>query len=87
MMHPDLTVKAVYLYPKPIDLSKFINGLAALVELDIKVVVFDPVLFVFLNRTYNRAGENSVLASQRFLSVAKFLEVERFKIKPDADDE
>ena len=30
------------------------DGLAALVELDIKVAVFDLVLFVFLNRHRNR---------------------------------
>ncbi|MDU8362783.1 IS66 family insertion sequence element accessory protein TnpB, partial [Pseudomonas syringae group sp. J309-1] len=29
-------------------------GLSALVELDIKVAVFDPVLFVFLNKPRNR---------------------------------
>jgi hypothetical protein len=33
---------------------KSIDGLAALVALDIKVAVFDPVLFVFLNRPRNR---------------------------------
>ncbi|WP_420892814.1 IS66 family insertion sequence element accessory protein TnpB [Pseudomonas chlororaphis] len=30
------------------DFRKSIDGLAALVELNIKVAVFDPVLFVFL---------------------------------------
>ena len=54
MMRPDPRVKAVYLYPKPVDFRKSINGLVALVELDIKVAVFDPVLFVFLNRTRNQ---------------------------------
>ena len=54
MMRPDPKVKAVYLYPKPVDFRKSINGLAALVELDIKVAVFDPALFVFLNRTRNQ---------------------------------
>jgi len=44
------SVEKVYLYPKPIDFRKSIDGLAALVELDIKVAVFDPALFVFLNR-------------------------------------
>jgi transposase len=50
MMRPDAKVEKVYLYPKPVDFRKSIDGLAALVELDIKVAVFDPVLFVFLNR-------------------------------------
>ncbi|TBV09725.1 hypothetical protein DNK01_18550 [Stutzerimonas kirkiae] len=53
-MRPDPKVKAVYLYPKPVDFRKSINGLAVLVELDIKVAVFDPVLFVFLNRARNQ---------------------------------
>ncbi len=54
MMRPDAKVEKVYLYPKPVDFRKSIDGLAALVELDIKVAVFDPVLFVFLNRPRNR---------------------------------
>ncbi|EPN79331.1 ISPsy5, Orf1 [Pseudomonas syringae pv. actinidiae ICMP 19097] len=54
MMRPDAKVEKVYLYPKPVDFRKSIDGLAALVELDIKVAVFDPVLFVFLNRHRNR---------------------------------
>ena len=43
MMRPDAKVEKVYLYPKPVDFRKSIDGLAALVELDIKVAVFDPV--------------------------------------------
>ena len=50
MMRPDAKVEKVYLYPKPVDFRKSIDGLAALVELDIKVAVFDPVLFVFLKK-------------------------------------
>ncbi|WP_267903242.1 IS66 family insertion sequence element accessory protein TnpB [Pseudomonas tructae] len=48
MMRPDAKFEKVYLYPKPVDFRKSIDGLAALVERDIKVAVFDPVLFVFL---------------------------------------
>lgn len=44
---PDAKVEKIYLYTKPVDFRKSIDGLAALVELDIKVAVFDPVLFVF----------------------------------------
>ncbi|AKA86411.1 hypothetical protein [Pseudomonas synxantha] len=44
MMRPDAQVEKVCLYPKPVDFRKTINVLAALVELDIKVAVFDPVL-------------------------------------------
>lgn len=35
MMRPDTKVEKVYLYPKPVDFLKSIDGLAALVGLDI----------------------------------------------------
>ncbi|WP_412071204.1 IS66 family insertion sequence element accessory protein TnpB [Pseudomonas fluorescens] len=46
---------SVYLYPKPkpVDFRKPIDDLVALLELDINVAVFDPVLFVFLNKPRN----------------------------------
>ncbi|MCW8277192.1 IS66 family insertion sequence element accessory protein TnpB [Pseudomonas sp. PCH199] len=53
-MRPDAKIEKVYLYPRHADFRKSIDGLAALVELDIKVAVFDPVLFVFLNKPRNR---------------------------------
>ena len=86
MMRPDAKVEKVYLYPKPVDFRKSIDGLTALVELDIKVAVFDPVLFVFLNKTRNRV---KVLYWERngFCLWLKRLEAERFKTSPDATDE
>lgn len=86
MMHPDAKVQAVYLYPKSVDFRKSIDGLAALVELDIKVAVFDPVLFVFLNKARNRV---KILYWERngFCLWLKRLQAERFKTKPDAGDE
>ncbi|OPA86550.1 transposase [Pseudomonas fluorescens] len=76
----------MYLYPKSGGLSKSIDGLAALVELDIKVVVFDPVLFVFLNKSRNRA---KILCCERngFCFWLKRLESERFRTSSDAADE
>ncbi|MNZ18427.1 IS66 Orf2 like protein [compost metagenome] len=86
MMRPDSKVEKVYLYPKPVDFRKSIDGLTALVELDIKVAVFDPVLFVFLNKARNRI---KVLYWERngFCLWLKRLEAERFKTSPDASDE
>ncbi|MDV7212334.1 hypothetical protein [Azotobacter beijerinckii] len=37
MMRLDAKVEKVYRYPKPVDFRKSIDGLAALVELDIRV--------------------------------------------------
>ncbi|VCU66636.1 transposase [Pseudomonas synxantha] len=89
MMRPNTSVEKVYLYPKPVDCRKPIDGLAALVELDIKVAVSDPVLFVlfvFLNRHRNRV---KVLYWERnsFCLWLKRLESERFKTSPDITDE
>ena len=73
--------KKVYLSPKPVDLRKSIDGLTTLVELDINVAVFDPVLFVFLNRPRNLV---KILYWERngFCLWLKRLESERFKPHP-----
>lgn len=85
MMRPGAKVKKVYLYPKPVDFRKSIDGLSALVELDIMTAVFDPVLFVFLNRARNRV---KILYWERngFCLWLKRLEAERFKAPPDVRD-
>lgn len=44
MVRPGAQVEIVYLYPKPVGFRKSIDGLAALVELDINFAVFDPGL-------------------------------------------
>ncbi len=50
MTRPAAKVEKVYFYSKPVDLRKSIDDLTAFVELDIKMAVLDPVLFVFLNK-------------------------------------
>ena len=77
MMRPDAKVEKVYLYPKPVDFRKSIDSLAALVELDIKVAVFDPVLFVFLNKTRTRV-QNFVLGAQWLLPLAQAPRIRAF---------
>lgn len=54
MMRPDTKVKKVFLYPRPVDFRKSIDGLSALVELEMTVSLFEPSIFVFLNRARNR---------------------------------
>jgi transposase len=86
MMRPDAKVEQFYLYPKPTDFRKSIDGLAPLVELDIKLAVFDPVLFVFLRRPRNRV---KILYWERngFCLLLKRLESGRFKTSPDVTEE
>ncbi|WP_256381429.1 IS66 family insertion sequence element accessory protein TnpB [Pseudomonas veronii] len=54
MTLPDAKVEKVYLYSTSVDFQQSTDGLAALVELDINVAVFEPVFFVFLNKPRNR---------------------------------
>jgi transposase len=86
MVRPDAKVEKVYLHPKPVDFRKSIDGLTAMVELDRKVAVFDPVLFVFLNKARNRV---KILYWERngFCLWLKRLEAERFKTSPEISDE
>lgn len=82
MMRLDNKVETVCFYPKPVDLRKSIDSLTALVELDIKVAVFDPVLFVSFNKARNRI---KVLDCERNDNCIwlKRLESERFKTSPE----
>lgn len=50
MMCPYAKFEKVYLYPKSVEWGKSIDGLTVLVELDIKVAVFDQMLFVFFDK-------------------------------------
>lgn len=81
MMRPDAKVKKVFLYPKPVDFRKSIDGLSALVELEMTVSLFEPSIFVFLNRSRNRV---KILYWERngFCLWMKRLEQETFKAPP-----
>lgn len=86
MMRADAKVEKVHLYPTPVDFQKSIDGLAALVELDIKIAVFDSVLFVFFNKPHNRV---KILYWERngFSLWLKRLESEHSKTLPNTTDE
>ena len=40
----------VYLYRHPVDMRSSIDGLAALIELELELNPFDEILFVFINK-------------------------------------
>ncbi|WP_231677448.1 IS66 family insertion sequence element accessory protein TnpB [Pseudomonas quasicaspiana] len=68
------------------DFRKSIDGLSSLIALEIKVAVFDPVLFVFLDKSRNRV---KILYWERncFCVWLKRFESECFKTSPeDVDD-
>ena len=52
-MHPGCTIDQVYLYREPIDFRKAIDGLSALVELELGLNPFASALYVFTNRQRN----------------------------------
>jgi transposase len=53
-MHPGCTIEQVYLYTDPIDFRKAIDGLSALVELELGLSPFASALYVFTNRHRNK---------------------------------
>ena len=53
-MHPGCTIAQVYLYREPIDSRKAIDGLSALVELELGLSPFASALYVFTNRARNK---------------------------------
>ena len=53
-MHPGCTIDQVYLYREPIDFRKAIDGLSALVELELGLSPFASALYVFTNRHRNK---------------------------------
>jgi len=69
MMRPESKVEKVYLYPRPVDFRKSIDGLAALVELDIKVALFDPLLF--FPQQVPQPHQGVVLGTQWLLPLAQ----------------
>ena len=77
MMRPELTM-SVYLCREPVDMRKSIDGLAALVELEMELSPFQPALFVFCNRQRDKV---KIRAWERngFVLWYKRLERERFK--------
>jgi len=51
----------MYLYPKPVDFLKSIDGLTSLVEFYNTDVLFDPVFFVFSIRSRRYQGPSATL--------------------------
>lgn len=71
-------VQQVYVYLQPVDFRKNIDGLAAIVELELELNPFAPSLFVFSNRQRDKV---KLLYWERngFVLWYKRLEKQRFK--------
>ena len=53
-MRPDLHLPEVFLHRQPVDFRKSIDGLSAIVELDMQRSPFSKQLYVFINKRRNR---------------------------------
>ncbi|WP_256721037.1 IS66 family insertion sequence element accessory protein TnpB [Pseudomonas putida] len=79
----------VYLYLKPVHFRKPIGGLASLAELNVKLAVFDPVPFVFLNNLRNRVKvlcwSKTASVSGKHLGLGRFAKSSphRLGLRPD----
>lgn len=71
-------VESIHVYHDPVDMRKSIDGLAAIVELELQLSPFAPALFVFCNR---RRDKVKLLYWERngFVLWYKRLEKQRFK--------
>lgn len=76
-MHPGYIPASVYLHRDPVDFRKQINGLAELVEGEMRLSAFEKSLFVFINR--NRSNIKILYWDQNgFCLWQKRLEKDRF---------
>jgi len=71
-------VEHIHVYLEPVDMRKSIDGLAAIVELELKLSPFAPALFVFCNRSRDKV---KLLYWERngFVLWYKRLEKQRFR--------
>lgn len=71
-------VSQVYVYREPCDMRKSIDGLSAIVEMEMNLSPFQPALFVFCNRQRDKV---KLLYWERngFVLWYKRLEKQRFK--------
>jgi len=53
-VRPDLQLPEVYLHRQPVDFRKSIDGLSAIVEMDMQQSPFSKQLYVFVNKRRNR---------------------------------
>jgi transposase len=76
-MRPDRTIACVYLHRAPIDMRRQIDGLAALVEGNMKQSALSGSLFVFINKGRDKL---KILTWERngFVVWYKRLEAEKF---------
>ena len=83
MLRPDQM--AVYLYREPVDMRKSIDGLSALVELEMDVSPFSATVFVFCNKGRDKI---KLLCWERngFIVWYKRLEKQRFHWIKTTDD-
>ncbi len=78
LLRPSASAPRVFLCIEPVDFRKSIDGLALLVEQSLGLELFEPVLYVFINK---RRDKIKILLWEKngFVLWYKRLEQERFK--------
>ncbi|WP_259640675.1 hypothetical protein [Pseudomonas viridiflava] len=76
MMRLNAQVEKVYLYPKTVDFRKSIDGMAALVEPDIRIAVFDPVL------SFSSTSDNNAIPPTKTRALMFFSNHKRLTARP-----
>ncbi len=84
MIRPDKTIPELYIYRKPVDFRKAVNGLSVLIEYELKMDPFKG-LYVFFNRRRDKI-KILVWESNGYILFAKYLEQSRFTIPKSSDD-
>jgi transposase len=85
-MRPDLQLPEVFLHRLPVDFRKSIDGLSAIVEMEMKQSPFSKQLYVFINKRRNRL-KILLWEDNGFCLYYKRLEQKQFHWPRHLDDE
>lgn len=86
MIRPEKNLKRIFVYRKPVDFRKQVNGLSTLVHYELNHNPMSGDLYVFMNRSANKIRvlywENN-----GYVLYGKYLEKDRFAMPEAYDDQ
>jgi transposase len=86
MIRPDKSCERIFIYRKPVDFRKQVNGLSALIQFTLKHNPLSGDLFVFFNRVANKIR---ILYWEHngFVLYGQYLEKDTFSLPSAQDDQ